>query len=609
MDPTLSKADAHRVFGDLYRKDRPPDLQEKVDQIVQSTSDVFVRIQRIEELDRRESGGGRLDPSDIRDDSKRRKRRGGPATGRGRAGPGGATGTTAAPKRTVKRKERKPGLFARLFGSELTRWGEQTGTLDTGFLGMNAKLSSDVPKLFEIFTDDQIAATMRSLKVAAGTAWESLDAARYNTVIAGYQLLNEFVKGGSVFRRKENPNEWITELIKLQKYYALLLQYPNWQKTLTEDLPEYLESVEKTKGDVPMVRKVMSGLADLDKRQPGLKNSIIAVYALAREKILSWEEIEKELRIGKPALDAYRAPEQVMEVIVKKIGGLKKKYEQCVREAREVEDVRSRYFETDSGGKLKTDFLNPILEDSVRRIYGEGVQGSVIAGFKREPIKLLYALLKDFEHTCIYLFSGAIGTYIEGGHQTEEIALFRPGLFKKHVESFNVVLREIEPFFKKYKDSSYEFGDFVRDMKQEPEDAVAKAFLQLVRGSNKMFAKFNYDLATVINNHRMALRLEEAGKAGDSLKAAAKSAIESLEIGPRFIPYYKREIASANRQSGKKIADALEEIVRNCYNFLYIFRDAELTKMLSAGPRLQQEAEGYKEQLARLGSKVEAPAA
>ncbi|MCB1317994.1 MAG: hypothetical protein KDK27_18645, partial [Leptospiraceae bacterium] len=58
VDPTLTKADAHRVFGDLYRKPRSPELQAEVDKIVASTSDVFVRIERIEQLDAKQKPSG-----------------------------------------------------------------------------------------------------------------------------------------------------------------------------------------------------------------------------------------------------------------------------------------------------------------------------------------------------------------------------------------------------------------------------------------------------------------------------------------------------------------------------------------------------------------------
>ena len=46
MDPTLTTAGAHKLFGELYRKQRPAEAQAKIDKVVAETQDVFARIRR-----------------------------------------------------------------------------------------------------------------------------------------------------------------------------------------------------------------------------------------------------------------------------------------------------------------------------------------------------------------------------------------------------------------------------------------------------------------------------------------------------------------------------------------------------------------------------------
>lgn len=52
MNEPLTKSQAYRVFGQLYNKPRSPELQKQVEEIVNKYSDIFVRIQKIQELDK-----------------------------------------------------------------------------------------------------------------------------------------------------------------------------------------------------------------------------------------------------------------------------------------------------------------------------------------------------------------------------------------------------------------------------------------------------------------------------------------------------------------------------------------------------------------------------
>jgi hypothetical protein len=53
MDEPLTRTQAHKLFGELYNKPRPPELQKQVDEIVNRYSDIYVRIKKIHELDQK----------------------------------------------------------------------------------------------------------------------------------------------------------------------------------------------------------------------------------------------------------------------------------------------------------------------------------------------------------------------------------------------------------------------------------------------------------------------------------------------------------------------------------------------------------------------------
>lgn len=414
MDPTLTTAQAHQLFGELYRKSRPAELQARVDKIVESTNDVFVRIKRIEDLD----AGYDEERRKARQDEMGRS--GGGAGGGGRRGPAGGGGgggsrggvkkrpATKQPQKNQPRR-RSGGLFAWLFGggggNEITRWGDETKTLESGFFNVNAKLSSNVPAIFEGVIEEHIANCAKGFRFAAGGAWETMPPAKYNAIIAAYQFFSEFVKCGPAFRKSENPEIWITETIKMQKFYALLLQFPDYAQVISKELPEYLKKVPDAQPFAAAVKIAMDYVAGLEKRTPALTNAIVALYVLARKRLLTWEDVTAELKIGKPALENYRGPEQVMTRIQQRLTDLKNKFEHTQNELKEIEKIKNEYFDTDANGRLKTDFLNPVVSQVVHRSYGENaITENLLASFKREPHRLLYATLKDFD-ICTRTFS------------------------------------------------------------------------------------------------------------------------------------------------------------------------------------------------------------
>lgn len=607
MDPTLTTTEAHRVFGDLYRKSRPAELQEQVDAIVAETPDVFVRIRRIEDLD---AGYKRkIEEKDTGGAPRKPARRAGGAGGGGgnaKAGGGGGSGGAKQSRPQPQKRETKPGFFARLFGGDLAFWGKKTETLvSSGLFSTNVKLSPAALRMFSELKEDAILETTKAFRAMAGFGWEIVEPARYNCIIAAYQCFNEFIKQNSALKKTENPEEWITASIRLQKYYAMLLQFPNYARIITEDFPETLKQREQSAPYAAAAKNSMQFLVSLDSRTPSLKNVILAFYALARKRTMTWEDVVRDLKLGRPALDEYRAPQQVMDIINRKISDLRSKYVQSRENLAEISRIKNEFLKTDANGRLKTDFLDQIVEDSVRRTYGEAhVNDANLATFKREPHRLLFAVLKDFDNACLSLLAGSVSVRGDG-HQSQEVLVFKTGLFKKHIDLFNPVYRDIENFVKKYRDVTYSFTDFIAHAKKPSQDPIILSFHDIVRNTNRVFTLLAADLNTVLYNDRSAGEVERSSGSNDKLAKTRAIPIENLDIGARYIAYGNREIVSANRQNGKTVQKAIWEIVRNLYNYLYIFRDPELTRILSSGAALEKELGVIKEELTRLGAAAE----
>lgn len=592
MDPSLTTTQAHQKFGELYRKSRPPELQEKVDKIVASTSDVFVRIARIEELD---EGVAR---------ARRAAERGAPLKG----GPvrGGGGGARSPAKAPAKKKEVKAGFFERLFGGELAVWGRANGTLEgSGLFSLNVHLSAASQKLFNEMSEEMIVPTIKAFRGAAGFAWEYFEPGRYNAMLAGFQTFNELVKAKGIFQRSESPEDWITQTIKLQKFYAMMLQFPEYEKTLIHEFPEVLGKREQTAALQAVAREAMSYLVSLEKRRPSLSNTFAAFYSLARKRVFSWDDVCKEMKIGRPALDAYRGPDQVLEVINRRISDLKGKYGNRQEQMKEIKRLREKYLRTDASGRLNTDFLDPVVSDAVRRSFGESAMTEgVLASFKREPHRLLFAVLKDFDASCMSLFTGTVSIRGAGTH-SQEVTLFIPGLFKKHADLFAPAFRDTEIFLKKYRDINYSFTDFLRHTKEPPQDAILKQFHENVRSANRFFNVMARDLYTVLYNADAAADSERNSGDHERFARSKTIPIDSLQPGARHIPHGREEIVASTRLNGKTVQAALEETLHHLCNYMYIFREAELIDLLGLGPSLEKEMAEFKEELTRLGVAVQ----
>ena len=599
MDPTLTRSQAHKYFGELYQRSRSPEAQKRVDEIVKNVSDIFVRIKRIEELDEQEGGGSR--GVETRGDGGGRRRAGGGS---------GAGSRKAAPKKAPARKPAaastsKPGFLTNLFGGDLAKWGERTGTLSSGFLALNLKLSREVPRVFEQFDEDSIISAIRSFRFAVVNAWEGFPPQKYNVIVCAYQFFQEFVKIPVLFKKQDPPATIIQETLKAQVLYAQLLKMPNWEKVLVDEFPEWVGNMEDISKLAKKTEKVMRQIAALERTRPKLSDCFLSLYALERKKLMGWPELLDELKVKEPVLDEYRAPESVMQRIQKRISKLRQEIRTRKESIEEIQEIRKLYFKTDSNGRVTVDFLDSILSAVVRKTQPEkSMNEDYVRAQKTEPHRLLHLLLQDYEMTVLSLLTGTVQVDHEAGGVGDGI-LFKSGLFKFEADESLGVHREMEEFLRKYKNTTFTFQAYIAGLKTGSKDAMISGFAHVVARANKLFRRTVASLRLVLHNHEQAVEKEAHQKASENLLRTKTYPIEILEPAVRFIPMYDRVLAGSTRLNGMTIEKAMETIVMNLYNYLYIFRDDELVRTLASIPRLKSEIQGIQSRLERYGESPE----
>jgi len=584
MHSHLTTAAAHRLFGELYRKPRPPEQQAKVDEIVSTTSDVFLRIARIEELDKKLADGRR--GVEVATPSARQ------AGGKAR---GNAPATAAKGTPPRGKKKAKAGFLANIFGGELTRWGQTTGTIDTGIFGLNYAISAGVHALFAT-TEEDMGALLRGLRFAVRYSWKNYSPPTYNTLVAALQFFTEYFNcQPRLALNKENPEQWITDSIRLQKAYSLLILYPNYRKVLLEDLPAYVDSRPELRDASRDFARSIKLFARMEEGTPNLKDAFRAYYTLREKRIVNWEDIVRnELGTGKPALKKYRAPEKIAAVIVAHVNKLDQTIRDLEEEVQNIEEMKRRYFTIKEGGRLDVGFFQEIVRMVLNRLHiGHTVTEESIREHLNNPYKFLYAVLHDFDLNFTPLLLGSIGTIRD--HSTEDVIIFKQGIFKRIAEDASVLVRSVDNLAKK-NPADYTFARLHQDLKTGGDDATAQELVTAVRGALRLFRQFSQDMGVVLANHASARE-----HASDPRMQRSRSVpVEDLRKEARFIPHAEREITGGTRFAGMTVEKALENMMKCVLNLLFLFRDGELSQRLNATARIKEEIAKSRQELQRM---------
>ncbi|MDH5655765.1 MAG: hypothetical protein OEZ34_07655 [Spirochaetia bacterium] len=577
MDPTLTREKAHKLFGELYRKDRSPDLQKKVDDIVAQNSDIFVRIQKIEALDKKEAESkSKFSDASPSSRNKRGKER------------------TSGIQQPAKKKDN---VLKKIFGGDVARWGTETETLESGWFGANLKPSKSSYKVFSSFKENQIVAIIKAFRLGISYGWEVWDAEQYNTVMAAYQFFNEYVKTPSILKTVQKANDFPVSTMKLQRLYASLISYKNYDKILSEN---FLEFVEKNQSSdlASDCEYFIKFLKKIDAKSPTMQNIFRSYYALAGGGIRSFEEITNDLQTPPAILDTYRAPESVLEKINARIKKTMDDIRNKRHEVAEIEEIRQKYFKFE-GTRVQTNFLNPICEQIVQRVFPKNlINEHFIKNQKSQPHRLLYLILKDLDLVVGPFLSNPVSGKSQGGVET--VVIFRSGLFKPSYDEIDALIRELEIFSKNNATFMYSFKDFHSDAGNSGDSALNQ-LNGLIKRANKVFTRMVIDIRTVLENHRNADEHEKKQSSQEKQNRSKNIPIESLEVGSRFIPFSAYTLVSNDRLNDKSMIGVLNEISMNLYNYLYIYKDETTVRTLASAARLKSEIALLEKDLERMG--------
>ncbi len=589
MDPSLTRTKAHVLFGELYSKPRPPELQQKVEEAIKGVSDIFVRIQKIQEID----------------EQYERSRRSGSRTS-GRSAPARRSRSTAAPAPAPLRPKSsstgKGGFLSFLFGkSDLAAWGDKTGTIVTGVFGLNQRLSSQVQRAFSAIQEKQIVELLKAMRFFIQKGWERFPPPQYNLIITLYQFFEEYVKVDLLFRKGEPVRNILTQTIKLQVLYAQLLQFENVTNFLREDFVDFLRE-DKDYGTVSS--DLLSGIESIlgfETRRPRLTDCILALYVIERKRLFSWQDLIAELQVGAPVTNRYRAPDKIQKVIQHRQERLRNEIDFRKRSIAEIAYIRETYFKIDERGKANVDFIQEIARDVLSRSSGEQrTSAEYFRSSVTEPHRLLAILLKDVDVNFIQILSGSVHVYQEGA--PAEVIIFRPGLFKNEMDMLSELQQDMAEFLKTYKNVTFSFAMYLAATKGEAKDQVSQNFRPIATKSCQLFSSLLSKLRTVLVAHRETVEKEATGHLKEALQRTRMIPIETISAEQRFLPFADAIVAGSTRFSRKTVLDTIEEMVRCLYNYLYVYRDAALLQTLNSVPRLKSEVSLLEKKLLQYGT-------
>ena len=623
MNQTLTKEGAHRLFGELYRYSRSPELQKQVDQIVKNNKDVFVRIKLIEDLDKKDtskvkafrkepvtrarntirgaaqntvSGAKKTDSHQAlqKDSSSRKGEEGDPS----HSSEIQALRVGAAPK-----AKKGPGFFKRLFGGESKRiaaWGRDTHTLQSGLFQLT--LSKEAQSIFFGLNEKSIIETVKALRLAAGGIWEHVGALNYNTVIAAYQFFSEYIKHENIFSRVAEVEQWIENTIGMQKSYAQLLCYKDYKNLLLHTLPNYIGSNEKYSSLLSGLKLSMEHIILLSNQRPNLQDTITAFYVLAENRRYAWEEIEEKLGVHKAINSRFCAPQEVQALIQQRIQNLKNKHKTLEEEMQEIKLIRKKYLALKEDGSFNSNFLDHLIYDVVRRAYGEkNAVAHVVRSYKGQPHRLLFAVLRDFNVNYLPLLGSSF--LVSGSDKvTETVSLFSPNVFRERIETFNQLLRTMDSYLRKYPGLSYSFPNFAKDLQRKVFDPSLEMLHRIVQQANEFFKDIVMDIQTVLNNHERAQASEgiEKGKQTQKQQQQKFKTIEEIGNQARHLPYVDAKLLSSGRLNDRTLHYAVENLATHLYNYLYIFHDSTMHKLVYNSEERKIRKQKLEMQLQRL---------
>ncbi len=646
MSP-VSRTEAHKVFADLYRKQRSPEHQQLIDDAIQRSNDVFIRIDLIKKID--EDYGKKNKPEEKKEPQKEKptfslfggagpeiKKEPAKSEAKPKRPADSSTGTVEVVKQKIvakagseesdedsgnasngepkKKKEKEKdkegkaggGFLSGLFGggggsgpNSITKFAKETGAIEIGLFGRNPVVSGSVEKLFRGLKEDIILPTIQGLRVADQQGWRIWTPLVYNVISNYCKFFNAFVSLDALFIDKISPDIFLDRSLKMQMFYIRLLQRADAKSIIIENLPTLLKQDEKLSGKQNTIMIGVNYGLNLENTKPKLSEALMAFYTVSRKKFYSWEEIVAELKVPPMQENKFIASPEVQKEVEITVAKIADDITTRIYKKDELQNMRERYFSIDEKGKLSFEFLNPIVDDYMGRHMPEQARvQSVKNAFKSMPHKLLYLLVRDFQNVYISLLEGYVKVGDKGAVQ--EALLIQPGLFRSEIESMNGVVRSLDGFNRKFPSFQYNFQQFNADFTNGATDQIVTAILATIAEASEFFGNFANKMNTIYENHLMAIQSSKGGKVSERLATLKDKPIDDFKISQRFLPFYEKTFLSRERIHGQTVEEVFFQMTKYLYNFAVIFKDTQTTAKLTAHKKIDQDLEKMHKEYERL---------
>ncbi|MBM9578242.1 hypothetical protein JWG45_13880 [Leptospira sp. 201903070] len=596
-----SRTDAHKIFADLYRKQRSPEHQEQIDEVIQKSNDIFIRIDLMKKVD--EDFEKKKQEDNKKTDEEDKSKRSSEKT---------SASVRTSPKQSQQKKNDPAasaagiGFLANLFGGNaaINKFAKDTGTIDVGFLGRKLQIAPGVQNLFKFLKEDQIIATIQALRFCEQQGWRYWKPLVYNVVLNFNKLLNSIISLDSLFIDQISPEIFLNRATKLELYYARHLSREDSKDIIMTQVPELIRKDEKL---VPRMPQIMAGLnygLNLENGRPRMTDAIRAFHIVATKRMISWEEIVQQLNVPPINETKFQGSSDIIKEVETTLIRLADDIQTRLNRKEELQNLRERYFKIDDKGRMNFDFLNQIVDDYFENHVPENMQSaSIKSAFKGTPHKLMYLLLRDFQASYAPILEGTVK--IGSKNQSRDVIIMLPGLFKSDIEQINNLLRLLDAFNKKYPSFQYSFATYNEHTTSSTgvEDQITQNLLKLLGDAAGFMGKFAEKLNILVENHLLARQYETAGKLNDRVLVSKEKVIEEIKILHRFIPYYDSTVVSGNRLNGKTLDFVFLEMAKLLYNYAVIYKDKPTITKLTLHKKIDTELTSLMKEYERLAGK------
>ncbi|TGK17926.1 hypothetical protein EHO61_10685 [Leptospira fluminis] len=594
-----SRTDAHKIFADLYRKARSPEQQQKIDEVIQKSNDIFIRIDLMKKVDEEFEQKKREENRRAEEDEKAAKQNAGQATS------GSQSKTAPKPVRRADSANVGIGFFANLFGGNaaITKFAKETGTVEVGFLGRNSRIAPSVERLFKALKEDQIISTLQALRLAESQGWRHWRPLVYNIVLNFNKFFNNFISLDSLFIDEISPEIFLNRSLKMQMYYARHLSRDDAKEIILANVPELVKKDEKLSIKLPAILSGLNYGLNLETGRPKLTDAIRAFYVVSNRKVISWEEIVDSLNVPPINETKFQGSPDITKEVDTTLIKLSDDILTRGNKKEELQNLRQRYFKIDENGKISFDFLNGVVDDYFAHHMPENMNSSAFkSSFKGMPHKLIYILLRDFQSCYSPILEGTVK--IGTKNHNRDVIIMQTGLFKGEIEEINNLLRQLDAFNKKYPSFQYTFATFNQNTSgSSVEDQITVNLLRLLGEASAFMGKFAEKINTIVENHLLAKDYEAKSQLNDRVLASKEKVIDEIKVLHRFIPYYDSTVVSGNRLNNKSLEYVFVDMAQLLFNYAVIYKDKFTVNKLTVHRKIDAELKALRAEYERLSGK------